>query len=273
LDILPDILKGHEFPVLVNDILTAYRNNKAVIFAMGAHVIKCGLSPLIIELMKKRVITMVALNGAGVIHDFEIALTGATSEDVEEGIQDGSFGMAEETAYEINNAIVNGVSKAWGIGRSVGERICNIKPRYKQYSILATGFELGIPVCVHVAIGTDIIHQHPTTSGAATGEGSYIDFRILTAHISNKLDNGGVFVNIGSAVILPEVFLKALNICRNLGYKVNNFVTANFDMISHYRSVNNVVTRPVVKDGKGYSFIGHHEIMIPLLVTAIIEQI
>jgi hypothetical protein len=271
IDKLPDILKGKDFPALINAIVSAYHAKKPVIFGMGAHVIKCGLSPIIIDLMEKGVITTIALNGAGIIHDFEIALVGTTSEDVASALTDGSFGMAKETAEEINGAIITGATKGWGIGKSVGERICNLHSPYQDYSINASAYRMEIPVTVHVAIGTDIIHQHPSASGAAIGEASMIDFRLLANQIKD-MGNGGVFVNIGSSVILPEVFLKALNVCRNLGHEVKDFTTANMDMNNHYRPLTNVVTRPVLGGGHGYSLIGHHELMIPLLAAGIIEK-
>ncbi len=269
---LPGILKGKDFPALIDAIVSAHHAKKPVIFGMGAHVIKCGLSPIIIDLMGKGVITTIALNGAGIIHDFETAIAGTTSEDVASSLTDGSFGMAKETAEEINGAIITGAAKGWGIGKSVGERICSLQASYQDYSILASAFKMEIPVTVHVAIGTDIIHQHPSASGAAIGEASMIDFRLLANQIKD-MGNGGVFVNIGSSVILPEVFLKALNVCRNLGHEVKDFTTANMDMNNHYRPWTNVVTRPVLAGGSGYSFIGHHELMIPLLAAGIIEGI
>jgi len=268
---LPSILKGKDFPALIEQIVTAYHVKKPVIFGMGAHVIKCGLSPIIIDLMKRGGVTTISLNGAGVIHDFEVSFAGTTSEDVGPALSDGSFGMARETAEEINGAIIAGVARGWGIGRSVGERICILQAPYRDYSILASAFDMKIPVTVHVATGTDIIHQHPSASGAAIGEASMIDFRLLANQIKD-MGNGGVFVNIGSSVILPEVFLKALNVCRNLGHVVKDFTTANMDMVNHYRPLTNVVTRPVLTGGHGYCLIGHHELMVPLLAAGIIER-
>lgn len=271
IDSLPDILIGADFKALISTIAQAYNQKKPILWAFGAHVIKCGLSPIIIELMKKGLISAVALNGAGIVHDFEIALIGETSEDVGKSLLDGSFGMANETGAFINEAIIEGAKQNFGIGRAVGKMISTQKLNHRQHSILYHGFELNIPVTVHIAIGTDIIHQHPDVSGEAIGKGSMIDFRIFTNQVSNL--NGGVFLNIGSAVIIPEVFLKALTIARNLGYEIEDFITANFDMIRHYRPMTNVVNRPVQKGGKGYSFIGHHEIMIPLLAFGILEKI
>lgn len=271
LDGLPKILAGANLKALVKDIALAYKNEKMVIFGMGGHVIKCGLSPIIINLMKEGVIRAVALNGAGIIHDFEIAFTGETSEDVAENIVDGSFGMAKETSAMINEAIIIGAKQDQGIGQSVGKMIWENRLQYHELSILGQGFNLGIPVTVHVAIGTDIIHQHPCASGEAIGKGSMLDFRIFASNTADL--EGGVFLNAGCAVIIPEVFLKALTVVRNLGYKITNFTTANFDMIAQYRPLTNVVKRPVLEGGKGYSFIGHHELMIPLLSAAILEEI
>lgn len=267
---LPDILAAKNFKAVVDDIVAAHKRKRMVIFMMGAHVIKCGLSPLVIDLMKRGVVKTVALNGAGIIHDTEVAMIGRTSEDVGLGIVNGSFGMAEETASFINGAINYGFRNGLGIGPALGSRILKSKFSCKGLSILAEGHRLGVPVTVHVAIGTDIIHQHPSAVGMAIGEGSLLDFKTFIYSVS-KLE-GGVAVNIGSAVVLPEVFLKAVTVARNLGYKINKFTTANFDMISQYRPHQNVVTRPTTKGGKGYNITGHHEIMIPLLCRSIIEK-
>ncbi|MFA6078295.1 MAG: hypothetical protein WC779_00915 [Candidatus Omnitrophota bacterium] len=268
---LPGILTSMNFKILVDAIVKAHKDGKMVIVMMGAHVIKCGLSPIIIDLMKRGVIKAVALNGAGVIHDTEIAMIGRTSEDVGEGIVDGTFGMAKETASFINEAINQGFKEGIGIGEAVGGSISRIKAPHKEFSILANGHELNVPVTAHVAIGTDIIHQHPSANGAAIGEGSLLDFKNFIYSISNL--EGGVTINIGSAVILPEVFLKAVTVARNLGYHLDNFNTANFDMISQYRPNQNVVSRPTSSGGRGFNIIGHHEIMIPLLYRSIIEKI
>lgn len=270
-DSLPDVLAGRNLKAVVDAISLAHKKKKMIIVMMGAHVIKCGLSPLVIDLMKRGVVKTVALNGAGIIHDTEIAMIGRTSEDVGESIVDGSFGMAEETASFINGAINYGFRNGLGIGESLGGRIVKSRFPCKDSSILAAGYRLGIPVTVHVAIGTDIIHQHPSAVGMAIGEGSLLDFKTFIYSVS-KLD-GGVAVNIGSAVILPEVFLKAVTVARNLGYRIRRFTTANFDMISQYRSHQNVLSRPTSTGGRGYNMIGHHEIMVPLLYRSIIEKI
>jgi hypothetical protein len=272
LDGLPDILMAKNFKAVVKAISDAKKKEKPVIFCLGAHVIKCGLSPIIISLMEKGIVTAVALNGAGSIHDFEIAMIGATSEDVATSIEDGTFGMAEETGTMMNDALIEGVKQGIGAGQSLGEKILRNDFKYSDYSILAKGIEYEVPITVHIAIGTDIIHQHPSCDGAALGEASYIDFKIFAGQVSG-ISDGGVIVNIGSNVLLPEVFLKAITVARNLGHKVKNFTAVNFDMIQHYRPLENVVNRPVSMGGNGYSITGHHEIMIPLLAQAVIEEL
>ena len=268
---LPNILAASNLKKLVESVVKAKKANRPVIVMMGAHVIKCGLSPLIIDLMKRGVVRAVALNGAGIIHDTEIAMIGRTSEDVGEGILDGSFGMARETAEFINGAINSGFGKAQGIGEAVGEKISKKKLPHRNLSILASGYGLSIPVTVHVAIGTDIIHQHPSCNGEALGEGSLLDFRNFIYSVSTL--EGGVVINFGSAVVLPEVFLKAVTVARNLGHTLDHFTAANFDMIAHYRPHQNILSRPTSKGGESYNIIGHHEIMIPLLYRAVVEAI
>jgi len=268
---LPDILAARNLKCVVDAIVGAYRKKKVVIVMMGAHVIKCGLSPVIIDLMKRGVVKAIALNGAGIIHDTEIAMIGRTSEDVGEGLVDGTFGMARETAGFINGAIESGFRKGTGIGEALGEAICKAKLPNRSLSILANGHELNVPVTVHVAIGTDIIHQHPSANGEAIGAGSLLDFKNFIYSVSNL--EGGVALNFGSAVILPEVFLKALTVSRNLHSAPKSFTAANFDMIYQYRPQQNVVSRPTSTGGKGYNIIGHHELMIPLVYRAIIEKI
>jgi hypothetical protein len=213
-----------------------------------------------------------ALNGACAIHDFEIAFQGKTSEDVGENLKDGKFGMSRETADFINDAVNEGALEGLGFGYALAAKIASAKLPYKNLSLLYNAYKYKVPVCVHVAIGTDIIHQHVSFNGARTGEGTLRDFYQLTESIRN-LNNGGVVLNCGSAVILPEVFLKALNLARNLGFKVKDFTSATFDMIYHYRPYQNVVSRPVASGGKGFYIIGHHEIMLPILAQAIIEKI
>lgn len=268
---LPGILAGNDIKQVVDKIIAARKKNKPVIFFMGAHVIKCGMNPVIIELLKRGVISLIGLNGAGIIHDFEIAMIGETSEDVEKNLTSGSFGMAEETGALLNEAINMGIDRGKGIGSAVGSAILKSKFRYKSLSICAAAEKLNVPVTVHVAVGTDIIHQHPSCDGAALGEGSLSDFHVLTDMVAG-LGNGGVVVNLGSAVVLPEVFVKALNLARNSGRGVKNFTCANFDKIDHYRPYQNIVKRPTVTGGLGVTIIGQHEIMIPLLAQAIIEK-
>jgi hypothetical protein len=221
--------------------------------------------------MEEGLIHCLAMNGAGIIHDLELALVGKTSEDVEEGLEAGAFGMAEETSIFLNESIREGVKKGLGIGEAIGRRLLSEDFPHRQYSLLAAGARLGIPITVHVAIGTDIIHMHPSANGEAIGEGSLRDFHKLTAVVSQL--RGGVYLNIGSAVILPEVFLKALTLARNLGYDVQDFTTVNMDFMQHYRPTTNVVKRPTQQSGRGYTLIGHHEIMVPLLVAALLEEL
>ena len=272
LESLPNILKGSDFLALVDDIVAAYRRKKPVIVMMGGHVIKCGLSPLLIALAKHGVITGFAFNGASSIHDFEIALIGETSEDVSAYLQNGQFGMWEETGQLMNTAIQRAANTNIGMGEALGKQLIEMDAPYNEYSLLAAGVQSDVPITVHVAIGTDIIHQHPSADGAAIGAASFTDFRLLTALVKD-LEDGGVVLNLGSAVILPEVFLKALTIARNLGNTVSNFTAANFDMNQQYRPVENVVKRPTEMGGKGYTFTGHHELMIPLLVQAILSHL
>ncbi|MBM3245972.1 MAG: hypothetical protein FJZ13_01430 [Candidatus Omnitrophica bacterium] len=269
---LPNILKAKEIRAVVAAVVSARKKKKAVIFMAGAHVIKCGLGPVVIELIKKKIITCVVLNGAGIIHDFEIAFQGRTSEDVAENLKNGRFGMGRETADFLNCAAKEGVGEGLGLGSAVAAKIAASKLRYKELSIIYQAYKNKIPVCVFVAIGTDIIHQHPSFDAASAGEGALRDFYLLVENVAG-LNNGGVALNFGSAVILPEVFLKALNLSRNLANTVKNFTTANFDMLYHYRPMQNVVSRPTQGAGKGYYIVGHHEIMLPLLAQAIIEEI
>ncbi len=269
---LPKILKAADMQVLAEAVVGAYRKKRAVVFMAGAHVIKCGLNPVVIELIKKKIITCLALNGAGIIHDFEIAFQGKTSEDVAQNLKKGRFGMGYETADFLNQAVKEGVGEGLGLGEAVAKRIFEAKLRYKNLSILYHAYKNKIPVCVFVAVGTDIIHQHPSFDAASSGEGSLRDFHLLVECVC-RLNKGGVVLNFGSAVILPEVFLKALNLGRNLGNQIKDFTTANFDMIYHYRPAQNLVSRPVQGGGKGFYIVGHHEIMLPLLAQAVIEKI
>lgn len=272
LESLPRILKAPDFLALVDTIVAAHRRQKPVIVMMGGHVIKCGLSPMLIALAKRGVITGFAFNGASSIHDFEIALIGETSEDVGAYLQTGKFGMWEETGRLMNEAIQRAADTGIGMGEALGKSLVEMDAAYTDYSLLAAGIHYAVPITVHVAIGTDIIHQHPAASGAAIGEASFTDFRVLTEMVTH-LEGGGVVLNLGSAVILPEVFLKALTIARNLGHTVSHFTTANFDMQQQYRPMENVVKRPTEMGGHGYTFTGHHELMIPLLVQAVLSRL
>ena len=269
---LPDFLAASELRAVVEAMVAAHAQRKRVLWMFGAHVIKVGLSPLLIELLRRKVVTAIALNGAGVIHDFELAFMGSTSEEVAAALADGSFGMAEETHSRINRAIRDGAKRGWGLGRSVGAMIVKSRLPYRGLSILGTCYQLGVPATVHVAIGTDIIHQQSTADGAAIGQTSLADFRRLVGIVST-LGSGGVVGNLGSAVILPEVFLKAVSIARNLGHSVKDFTAFDFDMIRHYRPMENVLKRPTLLGGRAIHITGHHELMIPLLVRAIIERL
>ncbi|MHB8482476.1 MAG: GSU2086 family protein [Nitrospiria bacterium] len=268
---LPPILAAGDLKEIISVIVKAHREGKMVMVGMGAHPIKVGLNPVLIDLMEKGVINSLSINGAGIIHDFELAYIGHTSEDVAAELGAGTFGMAEETGRMLNEMISDGVKKGYGIGEAVGKTLLTEKFPYRRNSLLAAGARLGIPVTIHVAIGTDIIHMHPSADGAAIGQGSLRDFHLLTSVVTRL--EGGVYLNIGSSVIMPEVFLKALTIARNLKYQVDHFATVNMDFLQHYRPVTNVVLRPTMQGGKGYRLTGHHEIMVPLLAAGIIESL
>jgi hypothetical protein len=240
-----------------------------VVLAIGGHVIKCGLQPVLKALIEANVLSAVAMNGSAAIHDFEVSLIGATSEDVGAVLHAGDFGFSEETGGGINRALKAALPEGIGFGEAIGRCILDKQHPYGEYSLLAACVAHDIPVTAHVAIGTDIIHQHPEFDGAVTGEMSARDFRLLTSVVADL--NGGVWLNVGSAVIMPEVFLKALSIVQNLGYHVADFTTANFDMNQHYRPLQNVVRRPTSGSGRGYSITGHHEINIPLMAAAVLD--
>ncbi|MGI6657086.1 MAG: hypothetical protein ACOX5Z_09740 [Desulfobulbus sp.] len=268
---LPAQLAGNDFPELVRRIATAHRAGKTVLVGMGAHVIKVGLAPVLIDLMRRGIITGLALNGAGIIHDSEIAMAGMTSEDVANVLGDGSFGAARETGEVLNAATRDGANRGIGLGQAVGEALLAHGFPHNDQSLLAMAAKLRVPVTVHVAVGTDIIHIHPSADGAAIGQTSHHDFRVFCRLVSGL--EQGVYLNLGSAVLLPEVFLKALTVVRNLGHQVRDFTTANFDFIRHYRPTVNVVQRPALEGGKGFHFTGHHELMIPLLAAALLDEI
>ena len=269
LEHLPNFLAATDFGKIVDAIANAVRNQRTVLLMMGAHPIKCGLNPILVDAMRSGLVHAVAFNGAGAIHDFETAFQGETSEDVQRGLDDGTFGMADETGRMMNAAFAEGVAAGLGAGEALGIKM-GAFPN-KHLSILRTGTELELPVTVHIALGTDIIHQHPTANGAVLGEASFRDFQRFAAVVATL--EGGVVLNIGSAVIMPEVFLKALTVARNLGNRVDAFTTATFDMIRQYRPTENVVRRPTHLGGKGYYIVGHHELNIPLLFAAVKERL
>lgn len=270
IDSLPDILAARDFREVARAIAAAADKGRPVILGMGAHVIKVGLSPLIIAMMEQGVISDLAMNGACLVHDFEIAMSGDTSEDVAESLDKGTFGMTRETGEFINAAAKRCGTGDIGLGRAIGEAINEGDLPHKDKSLLAAAARLDLGATVHVAIGTDIVHMHPGLDPAALGQGSYRDFLSFAAAVA-ELDQG-VYINLGSAVIMPEVFLKALAMARNLGHKVSDLTTVNMDFIRHYRPAQNVVNRPVRSGGRGYQLTGPHEIMFPLLMAAVREQ-
>ena len=271
LDTMPALLGADALRAVAGKMVAAREQGRPVVLAMGGHVIKCGLQPVLKSLIEADVITAVAMNGSAAIHDFEVSLIGATSEDVGEALHCGDFGFSDETGAGMNRALKAGLDKEIGFARAVGEWILQHQHPYQQYSLLAACVESGIPVTAHVAMGTDIIHQHPEMDGAVTGEMTTRDFRLIASVVAD-LGDGGVWLNVGSAVIMPEVFLKALSIAQNLGHHVDRFTTANFDMNQHYRPMLNVVKRPTSGSGEGYNIIGHHEINIPLLAAAVLDK-
>lgn len=273
LDSLPHLLAAGSFRAVVDALASARRNHRAILWGMGGHVIKCGLAPVLLDLMRRGYATGFALNGSASIHDFEIALAGHTSEDVEAVLPDGRFGTAEETGREMNRAIVegdrDGVGMGEALGRALDQRTGNACP---EASLLLNAYRSSVPVTVHVAVGTDTPHTHPAADGAAIGSATHRDFRLFCGLVT-ELHQGGIYLNVGSAVLLPEVFLKAVSAARNLGHPLAGFATANFDFLQHYRPRVNVVERPhAASSGKGYAITGHHELMIPLLAAALIEK-
>lgn len=273
LDSLPDLLAAQSFRRVVDAVIDARARKRAILWGLGGHVIKCGLAPVLLDLMRRGYVTAFVMNGAASIHDFEIGIAGQTSEDVEAVLPDGRFGAAEETGREMNLAIIEGAGESLGMGEALGLRLNTIaKPEFAPCCVLLEAWRAGVPVTVHVAVGTDTPHTHPQADGAAIGQATHRDFRLLCS-LLRELHDGGVYLNIGSAVVLPEVFLKAVSVVRNLGNPLGRFTTANFDFLQHYRPKMNVVERPhAQREGKGHSITGHHEIMIPLLAAALIER-
>jgi hypothetical protein len=268
---LPDILAGKELTDVISAIVQAYQAERTIMFGMGAHVIKVGLNPIVIDLMERGVISSVAMNGAGIIHDLELAMVGQTSEDVATALDDGSFGMARETCTFLAEALGATENNAGGLGQAVGRLILDKKLPLMDKSILAAGARLAIPVTVHVAIGTDIIHMHPGFDPARAGAATHHDFRLFASVVSTL--EKGVYLNVGSAVILPEIFLKATTLARNLGHTLAEFTTVNLDFIKHYRPLTNVINRPTAKGGRGINLVGHHEILLPLIAAGVVEEI
>jgi hypothetical protein len=269
LDALPRILAGDDFRALIQRLHQARDQRKPVLWGLGGHVIKCGLAPVLIDLMQRGYATGFLMNGSTSIHDFEIALSGATSEDVEAVLPGGKFGMAQETGEQWNGAVAHAAARGHGIGEALGDQLQNAP--HAASSLLCQAWTARVPVTVHLAIGTDTPHMHPQADGGALGQASHNDFRLACTLVS-ELGDGGVYLNVGSAVVLPEVFLKCVSVVRNLGTPLLNFTTANFDFIQHYRPRANVVQRPHVQaGGRGFAFTGHHELMIPLLAAALIE--
>ena len=260
----PNILAAKDLHKFAAIIANSKRANGSLILMFGGHVIKTGLAPLLIDWIQKRIISCMSTHGAGIIHDTEIALFGRTSEDVAEGLADGSFGMVKETAEFINRAISNPKNRDLGYGEAVAYALIEAKAPFADMSLLCAAYDSDVPMTVHVGLGTDIIHQHPSADGSAIGNSSMRDFRILADSVA-QLNENSVVLNLGSAVLMPEVFLKALSVARNLGNQAHRFTTANFDMLTHYRPMQNILKRPTMTGGKYYNFIGHHEIMIPLL--------
>jgi deoxyhypusine synthase len=270
LDSLPGLLGAADLRDAISAWARAWQRDRLVLFGFGAHLIKVGLAPLIVDLMERGAIGGLMMNGAGCVHDLELSMMGKTSEEVGEALDTGEFGMAKETAERLNGAILAGRDAGLGMGAAIGRDIAESGDRHRERSVLGSAWRLGIPVTVHAAIGTDIHHMHPSADGAAIGETSYRDFEKLTSLVATLQD--GVVLNVGSAVILPEVFLKALSLARNLGHPVSRLTTVNCDFIRQYRPQMNIVERPTRIAGRGISLVGQHEVLIPLLAAGVIER-
>lgn len=269
---LPRVLAAETLGALRDEITRARSRRRPIVWGLGAHVLKVGLTPVVVDLMERGFVTAVALNGAGLVHDFEIAVAGRTSEDVDARLPEGSFGAARETGEEVNRAIVEGDRDGLGLGAALGRYLVTRRPRprHLESSLLAAAWRTGLPATVHVAVGTDVVHIHPSCDPAALGRATHLDFRAFAGQVA-RLGGGGVYLNVGSAVVLPEVFLKAVTLARNLGYPVADLATANLDFVQSYRPVTNVVERPVRGVGRGYRLTGHHELVVPLLAAALVE--
>lgn len=267
LEALPDLLAASDFRAVVSAIRRASAEERGIVWGLGAHVIKTGLGPVIVDLMERGLVSAVAMNGAGLVHDFEVALAGSTSEDVDAVLGQGQFGMAEETGRHVNEAISQGAGQHQGMGQAICAYLAAAKPHFGRLSVLCAAARLRVPVTIHVGIGTDIVHMHPAASGEAIGATSLRDFRYFTSFVAGL--EGGVYLNCGSAVMLPEVFLKAVSLVRNRGISLDGLTTVNLDFVRMYRPETNVVRRPVAGIGRGYSITGHHEILLPLLAAAI----
>jgi hypothetical protein len=279
LDALPEILAAQDLRDLLLAVHRAQKQKKAILWGIGGHVIKVGLGPLLIDLMKKGFVSGIAMNGAALIHDFEIAMVGNTSEDVEAGLGAGEFGMAEETGQILNEIAKVAHRLRLGYGEAAGQYLTSgiLSPKHESDSVLVQAYRLRIPATVHLAIGTDIPHMHPAAEGAALGAASFTDFRLFCALVQ-QMDAGGVYLNWGSAVVLPEVFLKAVSVVRNLGFALHPITTANFDFIQHYRPLQNVVKRPTAaskrskgRESRGFAITGHHELLLPLIAAALVD--
>lgn len=269
---LPDVLAVQSLRRIVARMHRARELNKPIIWGVGGHVIKTGLAPLIIDLMKRGYVSAIASNGSVLVHDAEIAMVGSTSEDVDATLSEGIFGGADETGRLLNRAAQDGAADQIGLGEAVGRGLVALKPQHPHYSLLCAAYQSKIPFTVHLTIGGDIAHFHPGTDGASLGATTHTDFRLL-AEVVRRMDGGGVYLNIGSAVVLPEVFLKCVTLVRNLGHPLTGITTANFDFIQSYRPLTNVVRRPTEKGaGEGFSITGHHEFMIPLLVAMLLSH-
>lgn len=272
LQTIPNILAGTELRQAALSIANAARGRKPVVWGLGGHVIKVGLAPLLIDLMKRGAVSLIAMNGSAMIHDLEIALAGATSEDVPEQLEQGNFGMAEETGFHFNRAALQAGRQNVGLGEALSRELTGLKPPFADRSVLVQCQNHQVTITGHLAIGADITHIHPSANGESLGKATFLDFKIFTSAVQ-ALHGGGVYVNLGSAVLLPEIFLKAVSVVRNCGHTLRDFTTINMDFIQHYRPTQNVVRRPVMQGGRGIALTGHHELMLPLLAAVIRHEL